>query len=392
MKSIRETNAGSAMKFVLLLGFVSLLADVTYEGARSINGSFLAVLGANAATVGVVAGSGELIGYGFRLLSGYLSDRTGKYWAITLSGYFINLIAVPLLALAGHWPLAGALMMTERFGKAIRTPARDAMLSHATQEMGRGWGFALHEAMDQIGAMLGPLIVASVLYFKGGYRLSYAVLLIPAIMALTVLLFARLIYPRPHDLEIQVPRPRPEGFSKRYWLYLAAVALVAAGYADFPLIAYHFEKISTLPKIWIPVLYSFAMGVDAISALIFGRWFDKKGLRVLVAAAFLSAFFAPFVFLGGLRPAIFGMALWGVGMGVQESVMRAAISEMVPKEKRGTAFGIFNTGYGVAWFLGSVVMGFLYDKSVMSVIIFSVAAQLLSLPLFYKVGQKKKSL
>ena len=162
-------SKGTALKFVVLLGVVSLFADMTYEGARSITGPYLAILGASATAVGIVAGFGELIGYALRLVSGYISDRTGKYWTVTLFGYFINLLAVPLLALAGSWEVAAFLMITERMGKAIRNPSRDAMLSHATQSIGRGWGFGLHEAMDQIGAILGPLIVATVLYLNGGF-------------------------------------------------------------------------------------------------------------------------------------------------------------------------------------------------------------------------------
>lgn len=375
----------TALKFVLLLGAVSLLADMTYEGARSVTGPYLAVLGATATTVGIVAGLGELIGYGMRLVFGYLSDRTGRYWAITLVGYGLNLLAVPLLALAGRWEVAAALMIAERMGKAIRTPARDAMLSHATHEMGRGWGFGLHEALDQVGAVLGPLIVAAVLYMRGDYRAGFAVLLVPALLALGVLATARLLYPRPRDLEQVAPELEPRGFPRAFWIYLVAVALVAAAYVDFPLISYHFERTATITPAWIPVLYAVAMGVDALAALVFGRLFDRRGLVVTIGAVLLSAFFAPLVFLGGFYPALAGMALWGIGMGAQESIMRAAVARMAPADRRGTAYGIFNTGYGLFWFLGSALMGLLYDVSLPALIVFSVGAQLAAAPLFWYV-------
>src|SRR3989338_9005378 len=216
---MRENNLKSATRFVVLLGLVSLFADMTYEGARSISGPYLALFGASAAVVGFVAGFGELVGYGLRLLSGYISDKTKKYWAITITGYAINLIAVPLLALAGNWPMAAALMIAERTGKAIRNPARDAMLSHATAKMGRGWGFGLHEALDQIGAMLGPLIVATVLYFKGGYRAGFGILLVPALLALSVLVVARLLYPQPRDFEVRTVELETKGFPRKFWIY-----------------------------------------------------------------------------------------------------------------------------------------------------------------------------
>jgi MFS family permease len=389
-KKNKDLSKGVALKFVILLGVVSLFADMTYEGARSVTGPYLALLGASGTVVGVVAGFGELIGYALRLVSGYISDRTGKYWTVTLFGYFVNLLAVPLLALAGRWEIAALLMVAERMGKAIRNPSRDAMLSHATQSIGRGWGFGLHEAMDQIGAILGPLIVAGVLYLRGGYRTSFAILAVPALLALAVLLVARALYPRPRDLEVASGELRTGGFSRIFWLYLAAVSLIAAGYVDFPLISYHFEKLSVVSEVWIPVFYAVAMGVDALSALFFGRLFDRIGLSILIVVSFLSSLFAPLVFLGGFYSALLGMALWGLGMGAQESIMRAAIAEMVPMNKRGTAYGIFNAGFGLFWFLGSAFMGILYDVSIPSLIIFSVAMQLASIPFFILIRKKPR--
>jgi len=374
----------TAFRFIILLGIVSLLADMTYEGARSITGPYLALLGASGTVVGIVAGSGELVGYALRLVSGYIADRSGRYWLITILGYTVNLLAVPLLALAGRWEIAAALMITERIGKAIRTPSRDAMLSHATKDIGRGWGFGLHEAMDQIGAMTGPLIVAAVLYVKGGYKASFGILLFPAILAISILLIARYLYPRPKDLEKSSVSLVTKGFPPVFWIYLCAVALVAAGYVDFPLMAYHFKKQAIASDNWIPVLYAIAMGIDAIAALLFGRLFDRMGVQILIAATLLSSLFALFAFLGGFYAAIFGITLWGIGMGAQESIMRAAIANMIPANKRGSAYGIFNAGYGLSWFLGSALIGILYDVSTVALIAFSVIAQLTSIPFFMK--------
>jgi MFS family permease len=379
---------GTALTFVILLGVVSLFADMTYEGARSITGPYLAVLGASATVVGIVAGFGELVGYALRLAAGYLSDRTGRYWTFTLVGYVVNVLAVPLLALAGRWELAAALMIAERVGKAIRTPARDAMLSHATTTMGRGWGFGLHEAMDQIGAFLGPLIVATVLFKRDGYPTAFGVLLVPALLTLGVLVLARLLYPHPRDFEIGTPPLETQGFPRVFWLYLVAVGLIAAGYADFPLIAYHFQKTSLASEGWIPVFYMVAMGVDAVAALVCGRLFDRLGFAVLGSVALVSLLFAPLVFLGNFGVAMLGMALWGVGMGAQESIMRAAVAGMVPATRRGTAYGVFNTGYGLLWFAGSALMGVLYDVSLPALIVFSVVAQLLAVPLLFQVSRR----
>jgi len=379
----------TAMAFVILLGVVSLFADMTYEGARSITGPYLAVLGASATAVGIAAGFGELIGYVLRLASGYFSDRTGRYWTFTLVGYVINVLAVPFLALAGRWELAAVLMIAERFGKAIRTPARDAMLSHATTEMGRGWGFGLHEAMDQIGALLGPLIVAAVLFRRNGYSMAFGVLLVPALLALGVLVVARLLYPDPREFEIGTPPLETQGFPRVFWLYLVAIGLIAAGYADFPLIAYHFQKISLVSEGWIPIFYAIAMGVDAVAALVCGRLFDRLGFPVLGGVALVSCLFAPLVFLGNFSVAMLGMVLWGIGMGAQESIMRAAVAGMVPTARRGTAYGVFNSGYGLLWFAGSALMELLYDVSLPALIAFSVVAQLLAVPVLFLVSRQR---
>jgi len=389
--SARDPNQGTALKFVILMGVVSLFADATYEGARSIAGPFLSILGASATVVGIVAGFGELVGYGLRSLFGYLSDKTGKYWAITIFGYAVNLLAVPLLALAGRWEIAAFFMVTERLGKAVRTPARDAMLSHAASRIGCGKGFGLHEALDQVGAMLGPAIVALVLYLRGGYRTGFALLLIPALLSLSILAVAKRLYPRPRDFEEAPARIQGGHFPRAYWLYLIAVGLIAAGFADFPLIAYHFKRASVISDDWIPILYVIAMGVDALAALLFGRLFDRWGMSVLIPAALISAGFAPLVFLGGFRLGILGMALWGVGMGAQESVMRAAVADFVSADRRGSAYGIFNTGYGIFWFLGSALMGILYDVSLPFLIAFSITVQLASIPLFLRIRRVKKT-
>ena len=376
-----EISKPAAIKFVVLIGVVSLFSDFTYEGARSITGPFLAVLGASATVVGVVAGFGELIGYALRLASGYFADKTRQYWVIVFFGYGMNLLAVPLLALAGHWEIAAVLMVAERMGKAIRTPARDVMLSCASSQIGRGWGFGLHEALDQIGAILGPLVVAAVFHFRGTYQAGFGLLLIPALIALSVLFIAYRLYPSPHDLESASVRLQSKGFPRAFWFYVIAIGCVAAGYADFPLVAYHFKKVSTVPDYWIPIFYAVAMGVDALAALLFGRLFDRVGFSVLIIAVLLSSLFAPFVFMGGFHWALAGMALWGIGMGAQESIMRAAIADLVPTNRLGFAFGVFNTGYGLFWFVGSALMGVLYDISVSTLIVFSVVSQLISIPI-----------
>ena len=372
----------AAIIFIVFLGIVSLFGDMTYEGARSIVGPYLGLLGVTATMIGIVSGFGELMGYGARLLSGYLGDRTGSYWAVTIIGYVLNLFAVPLLALAGAWQIAVVLIVLERTGRGIRSPVRDAMLSHAASQTGLGWGFGLHQALDQLGAVLGPLIVSGILFAGNGYRTGFAWLLVPALISMTVLLAARLLFPRPHDFELAPPLADTGNLAPVFWVYIAAVACIAAGYADFPLIAYHFDKAQIMPAAWIPILFAVAMGVDGVGALALGSLFDRIGIRSMILATIVSAAAAPLVFLGNFSLAVIGMACWGLGTGAQDSVMRATMVRLAPQQRRATAFGIMNAIYGVAWFAGSVLLGLLYDRSISAVVLASALLQAAALPIF----------
>lgn len=379
----------SALTFVVLIGIISFFADFTYEGSRSIIGPYLGMLGAGAAAIGMITGLGELLGYGLRLVSGRGADRTGLYWPITILGYLIQMISVPLLALAGNWPVAALLIILERVGKATRNPPRDVMLSHAGQQIGGyGWAFGLHEALDQSGALVGPLVIAGVLAWRGDYRIAFALLAIPALVTLSILLAARLSYPHPEEMETHPPDVQTSGLPRVFWIYLAGAVLVGAGFADFPLIAYHFARTQLVSPGLIPVFYAVAMGVSGIGSLLFGRLFDRMGLLVLIPLTLLSALFAPLVFLGGFWLALLGMALWGLGMGVHESIIPAAVTLMVPAQRRASAYGLFTAGYGIFWFLGSALIGILYGISLPILIGFSLVVELAAIPLFLLARQR----
>ncbi len=392
LKGTRRPLRSRALSFVLIVGVMSLFSDLTHEGSRSILGPYLGLLGASAAVVGIVTGFGELLGYGWRLVSGRLSDRTHQFWPIIIFGYVIQMISVPLMALAGSWPVAAVLIMTERMGRATRNPPRDTLLAHAAKEVG-GYGhvFGIHQALDQFGALAGPLVVAAVLALHGGpgdYQVAFATLAIPATLTLIVLAIARFLYPRPEDLETTPPEITSSGLPRVFWVYLAGAALVAMGFADFPLIAFHFQQANSFPGAWVPALYAVAMGVSGAGSLLFGRLFDRFGLRVLVPLTAVSAFFAPLVFLGGFWSALMGMTLWGLGMGVHESIIPAAVGLIVPAQRRASAYGLFTAGYGIFWFLGSAIIGLLYGVSIPAVIIFSIVVELAAIPFFLRAWRR----
>ena len=383
-------TARTGLYFVLLFGAVNLFADFAYEGARSVGGPFLATLGASGLVAGLVGGGGEFVGYALRLASGRWADRSGRYWLITLLGYLVQMVAVPMLALAGSWQAAAALMVAERMGKAIRTPPRDVMLSQAGEVIGRGWAFGINEALDQLGAFVGPITVAAVYAARHDYTSAFAWLAVPAATVLLLVAAARFTFPKAGMIARSTDGQVSSGYPDVFWWYAAASALVAFGFADYSLIAFHFAKAGVMPAVAVPVVYAFGMLAGGAGSLLFGKLYDHIGLKVLVPVTVAGAFFAPLVFMGGYAMAVFGVLLWGLAEGVHESVMPAAVAAMIPAARRAGAYGLFTTIFGVAWFVGSAVEGALYDHSILALVAVAMAAQLAALwPLLVAVKRSQ---
>jgi len=382
------------MHFVLLVGVLSFFADFTYESARSVLGPWLATMGATATVIGIVTGFGELVGFGLRAVSGRLADATRHFWPITIVGYVVQMGAVPLLALTHNWQSAAFLVILERVGKAIRNPPRDVMLASAAKRIGGyGWVFGIHEAFDQLGAMVGPLVIAGIVSGHGDYRFAFAILAVPAVINLSFVVLARVSFPRPQDLEeVQPDAAGVERYPAAYWVYLAGAGLVAAGFADYPLIAYHWTVRHVVTPDQVPLLYAVAMAVSGGASLTFGRLFDRHGFPVLIGLTVICTAFAPLVFLGGnIEVSVLGAALWGMGMGVHESIIPAAVAPMIGRSKRASAFGMFTAVYGVCWFVGSSLIGWIYDHSVAAAVLFCIVAQILGLPAFLWVSWRRRS-
>ncbi len=360
----------AAWRFLVLMAIVAMLGDVSYEGARSISGRYVSLLGASATIVAITAGFGELAGSALRVWTGRLADRTGAYWPFTLLGYSINLLAIPTLALCDAWQSAAVLVVLERIGKAVRSPARSVLLSHAADRLGAGKTFGLDELLDQIGAVSGPLFLAGAMWWRAEqadldrYRFAFAVTLLPVLANLAVALFARFRFPDPSSL---APKTAPTGTfaSPRVLrLYFVGIALLGAAFVDWALVAVHLGRSGLFDEGWVPTLYAIAMGVDGVAALVFGQGYDRSGLRVLVVAAVMLALGALCVFaLPGLVALIVGIVLWAVALGGLESIAKAAIVTMVPKPVRGAAYGRFYGVLGVSWWLGSIVLGLAYEVS-----------------------------
>jgi len=379
MASTPERKA--AIRFIVAMGIVSLFADMTYEGAHSIIGPFLKDLGATATQVGIIAGLGEMVAAGLRVASGRLADRTRSYWGLTTLGYFLNLVVVPGLAFAGSWKAAALFVVAERTGKGLRGPAKDVLLSDATKVVGHGWGFGLHTAMDQTGAVLGPLLIAVIVARESHFGPAFLWLILPGIAAFGALMIARMMRPQVTSAPPQAT-PVSQHLPRLFWFYVAGAGLLAGGFVDFPLLAYHFQKTTIAQPAAIPLYYAGAMGVNGLAALVFGRLFDRLGMRILALGIVISLLALPFGFLGGPTLAIVAVACWAVGLGAQQATLRAGIAQLIPIEKRGNAYGVFNAAYGVLWFLGSVTMGILYDHSLVLLVTFGIILQLASAAIF----------
>ena len=380
------TNRLSPLRFVLAFGVVSGLADVVYEGARAIVGPFLANLGASALVVGFVTGVGEAVALVLRLGTGRLSDRTGRHWALSIIGYLMTVAAVPPLALSQALWQAALLVVAERFGKAVRTPARDTMLAQASSRTGRGRAFAIHEALDQSGAVVGPLVVAAMVAISG-YRLGFGVLVVPGVATLVLLVWLRRAVPVPGAYEGSSPDPMTaaatgQRFSARFWAYTAFTAMTMLGYATFGVLSYHLQVRHIVPEPLIPVLYAVAMGVAALAALASGAIYDRIGLRGLVVLPVLAAAVAFLSYSSSVALVCVGAVMWGAAMGVHESTMRAAVADMVPAARRGVGFGTFTAVYGLAWLAGGTILGALYGYSISALITFTILTQALALVLF----------
>ena len=388
----QKKYVSGAIIFIFLMGIVSLFSDMTHEGGRSVLGDYLNLNGATATTIGFVSGLGELLGYGLRILSGRMADRHKNYWTLVIVGYVIQVLAIPALALIPEngWIYACGLVVLERVGKAIKKPAKNTLVSFASSEIGQGKGFAYQEFLDQLGAFLGPVILFAISLIKGTknmintYRLCFLALGIPALITIGLVLFSKYKYPHPEMFEKnKVDEPRFE-FKKSFVLYLIAICLFAFGFMDFTLITLHSAKMGVFPKSTISLLYAVAMAVDAFAALLFGWLFDKLGLKALMLSTLISSMFGIFIFLSDSAWMIIcGIIIWGIGMGAQESIMKAAVSTIIPSYMRSTGFGIFETGFGIFWFLGSWCMGALYDFNTPLMVAISVAVQLLAIVFYF---------
>ena len=400
MKNKDTNRLSKSMLFIILFGIVSLFSDMTHEGASSIRGAYLALLGASAGAIGFVSGLGELIGYSMRYVFGKLTDKTKLYWPMTILGYVLDIVAVPALALVGEngWIAACGLLVIQRMGKAIKKPAKDTIMSFAASQEGVGKSFGLQEVLDQIGAFLGPVLLYVVMLFKTEgsqfeiYSLCFAFLAIPGAITLILLLVTKHKFPNPEHFEPEPKEYVPFKLQKNFIFYIAGISLFAFGFVDYSLIVMHVQAENLVSSSTLPLLYAGAMLIDAVAALFFGLLYDKIGFKALVWSTLLSAPFAIFVFMFDSLPLLLvGVLLWGIGMGAQESILKAAVTTIVPKASRATGYGVFECSFGVFWFLGSWILGVLYDVNITAMVAVSVVAQLAAIPLYLAAVNAKLS-
>ncbi|MGI6744000.1 MAG: MFS transporter [Eubacteriales bacterium] len=407
MSSKKETNLKSwfspAVTVIIIFGVISMLGDIVYESARSANSQYLNLLGISAAKVGLVFGIGEFLGYALRLFAGVMSDKSGRHWIFMFIGYGM-LISVPLMGLTMNWSLLVILMLMERIGKALRNPAKDTVLSGvAENQVGIGFAFGLQEALDQLGAFLGPLVFTAVFYFAGKsetaeYQTGYKVLIIPFAILMLFLFFA---YKKITSSQL-LPAARHKEFKNEklepvFWKYTIFTFFCTAGFVNFSTIGYHLKAEGLMSDGNITLLYSLAMLVDAVAALIVGKAYDnlkkktgKKtgGILVLAIIPLITVLLPLLTLSDNVGLIVAGMIFFGIVMGTHETIMRSSIADITPYRKRGTGYGIFNSAYGLALLSGSALMGLFYDLKLTPLIIaFSVAAEIIAVVIFLNINK-----
>ena len=362
---------------VIGFGLVSLAADVVSDGARPLAGPLLAQLGASALLVGLVTGGAEAAAQGLRLVFGPWSDRTGKYWTFTLAGYTLTAVCVPLLALA---PLAGAaglalasvLIIGDRVGKAVRSPAKTVLLAAAAKPVGRGRGFAVHKSLDLAGALLGPLLVAAVLAATGLISAAFAVLAIPAAAALALLAWLRRRVQDPGNSRPAATTASggatdaaghpPSLFTGRFVLFAVAAFFWSAGLVAFGVISFHLTTTVAVPVAVVPLLYAGAMASAALGALASGVLYDRAGAAVLLGLPLLIAAVPVLALAPGAGLVLAGVLVWGAATGMQDSTVKALIADLVPEFRQGTAYGVFAAFEGAGALAGGALYGALYGS------------------------------
>ena len=402
----------SPWRTVVWFGVVSLAADMVYEGARSITGPFLGALGAGALTVGLVTGAGEAAALALRLVSGPLADRSGRYWSLTMVGYAMTVVCVPLMALAPFLGGAGlvfgaTMVLLERTGKAIRSPSKSALLAHAARSVGRGRGFAVHKALDQVGAFAGPLLVAGVAALTSRTWPGLAVLAIPGAIALVLLLVVRARVPDPGVYDAAEPVAAASGVAasgvpgstvtdvvrprlpREFQMFALSCAASTLGLMTFGILGFHLAEADLVSPALVPVVYAGAMAVQAVSALGTGFAYDRIGARVLLVLPFLVALVPPLALADRLGVALVGVLVWGAAVGVQDSTVKALVADLVPAGRLATAYGVFAAYQGAAALAGGALAGWLYGGGTLDLVLVVGACQAVSLVLLAIVLRRR---
>jgi MFS family permease len=341
----------------LLLGFVSLFADVVYEGARSISGAYLAELNAPAVAAATI-GVGEFLGLVFRLFSGYLAavfQSSTVIWGSTFLGYMLTAFSIPMIAYAPSWQSVVALYILDRLGKGLRAPTRDVILAEVSESIGVGKGFGIHELLDQLGAFAGPLLVSVLLTFYG-YRAAYSALLAPGIISLILITTAWYIYPSLKSTSSRKPQLAIRGYSNSFWIYTIATSILALGFMHWSIASYYLKEVrGVLSSAEIGLIYAVAMLVDAIVAIPLGALFDNIKLKTLLLIPVLIPLYIVLIAYAPRELLYLSAIPWGIVMCSEESIMRATIALLVEPSRRPLAYGLYGLVFGAVWALGGYV-------------------------------------
>ncbi|MGB3341752.1 MAG: MFS transporter [bacterium] len=348
-------------KNIFILGLVSLFTDLSSQMVYPLVPEFLISIGASKAIIGMIEGVAESTASLFRTIFGRLSDKLKKRKLFIFLGYGLSALSKPFLYLANVWTVVLGVRFSDRMGKAIRTPARDALISTSVDPSEKGKAFGLHRAMDRIGAIGGPILAMLVLsLFSDNVRLVFLLSVIPGILALFFVRFAKETSIEQHG---DVPIKRNSLRNASFIIFLVSNIIFTLGNSSNAFLILRAREagltIIMIPVIW--VVYNISC---TISSPIFGSLSDRIGRKPIIITSFLFYSFVYFLF--GITKNLLMIwvlfAAYGIYYGLSAGVFRAYIADLVEPKNRATAYGIFNTGIGLALLPASLIMGALWDS------------------------------
>lgn len=384
----------SAMLFVLIVGFLWFVTAIARSGFMSVFGVYLDFTGASASAIGFISGLGVFIIISLQSFFSFLVAKTGCYWLFSILGISIELLCIPALGFipVNGWKIAMLLFFFHRLSHGLGYAGINSVFGSATRIIGPRKSRSILEFFQHAGNILGPIILFFIMQINSSedgfysYKSAIITLIIPVFIAVCLLIFMKIKFSNNYCRSPEFGRAAPILKTKKtfLFLYMIGICAFALGFADYTIISMHVVKNGLFGKPIIPLIYAFVMLIDLISSTVFRLLFDNYGIKSIFASSLISALFVIPIFLSdNFIIVLLGIAIWAIGMGSQEYLMNFMIARVVSKADRGVWFNRFRIVFGMSWFLGSSILGILYDQKLILFAYFALATQIVASAFFF---------